>query len=260
MKRGSYLLISFLLLYCTALTAQSIYHFQYKLPATADSIHEAFFVRNSSTGGFVRILQNNASGQPVIIEMKLKEQFVNGNNSIIDPSVVYYKATKPEVIEGDADRIADSLSFWFSLNSSTNDFEPSKITAYINGKEINAELTKAELQNSSSPRKEIVLRFFDENDQLYVTLFKPVTRGLKANEKNIKMHVILVCATTDPTLSQFSIYDMDRAEKLYTRLADEIGIKVNIIKIFGNTYNKKNVEAAVKKFKICRCPHRCILL
>lgn len=249
MKRGCYLLLGFMLLYCTSLTAQSIYHFQYKLPATADSIHEAFFVRNSSTGGLVRILQNNASGQPVIIEMKLKEQFVNANNSIIDPTVVYYKATKPDVIEGDADPVADSLSFWFSLNSTTNDFEPSKIIANSNGKEINAELTRAELQNSSSLRKELVLRFFDENDPLYVTMFKPVTRGLTANEKNIKMHVILVCATTDPTLAQFSVYDMDRAEKLYTRLADEIGIKANVIKIFGNTYNKKNVETAVKNLK-----------
>jgi hypothetical protein len=63
------------------------------------------------------------------------------------------------------------------------------------------------------------------------------------------MHVILVCATTDPTLSQFSIYDLERAEKLYTKLADEMGIKANVIKIFGNAYNKKNVEHAVKNLK-----------
>jgi hypothetical protein len=206
-------------------------------------------VRNSSTGGFVRILQHTSSGQPVIIEMKLKEQFVNGSNSIIDPTIVYYKATKPEIIEGDADPAADSLSFWFALNNETNDFEPSKITAYANGTEVNAELIKAELQNAASLRKEIVLKFFDENDQLYVTMFKPVSRGLNANEKNIKMHVILVCATTDPTLSQFSIYDLERAEKLYTKLADEMGIKANVIKIFGNAYNKKNVEHAVKNLK-----------
>jgi hypothetical protein len=238
------------MLFSTAITAQSIYHFQYKLPSTNNSTYEAFFVRNNSTGGFVRILHNNAAGQPVITEMKLKEQFVSGTNSIIDPSIVYYKATKPEIIDGDDDPAADSLSFWFALNTQTNEFEPSKITAFIaDGKEVNAELMKAELQNSASLRKEIVLRFFDENDQLYVTMFKAVTRGLNANEKGMKMHVILVCATTDPTLAQFSVYDLDRAEKLYSKLADEIGIKANIIKIFGSTYNKKNVEAAVKNLK-----------
>lgn len=237
-------------MYGTAVTAQSIYHFQYKLSSKGDSTYEAFFVRNNSTGGFVRILHNNAAGQPVITEMKLKEQFVSGNNSIIDPSVVYYKATKPEIIDGDDDPAADSLSFWFTLNNVTNDFEPSKIIAHLtDGKEVNAELTKAELQNSSSLRKEVILRFFDENDPLYITMFKAVTRGLNANEKGMKMHVILVCATTDPTLSQFSIYDLDRAEKLYTKLADEIGVKANIIKIFGDSYNKKNVEAAVKNLK-----------
>jgi hypothetical protein len=249
MKRTCCLLLSFLIWSSSALTAQSIYHFEFKLPATGDKMHEAFFVRNSSTGGFVRILQPTSSGQPVVIEMKLKEQFVNGSNSIIDPTIVYYKATKPEIIEGDADPAADSLSFWFALNNETNDFEPSKITAYANGTEVNAELIKAELQNAASLRKEIVLKFFDENDPLYITMFKPVSRGLNANEKNIKMHVILVCATTDPTLSQFSIYDLERAEKLYTKLADEIGIKASVIKIFGNAYNKKNVEHAVKNLK-----------
>ncbi|HTH32213.1 MAG TPA: hypothetical protein VL946_12770 [Lacibacter sp.] len=224
MKRTCCLLLSFLIWSSSALTAQSIYHFEFKLPGTGDKMHEAFFVRNSSTGGFVRILQHTSSGQPVIIEMKLKEQFVNGSNSIIDPTIVYYKATKPEIIEGDADPAADSLSFWFALNNETNDFEPSKITAYANGTVVNAELIKAELQNASSLRKEIVLKFFDENDPLYITMFKPVSRGLNANEKNIKMHVILVCPTTDPTLSQFSIYDLERAEKLYTKLADEMGI------------------------------------
>ncbi|HLP35511.1 caspase family protein [Lacibacter sp.] len=250
MKRTCCLVISFLMLCSTAITAQSIYHFQYKLPSADSRTYEAFFVRNSSSGGFVRILHNNAAGQPVITEMKLKEQFVSGTNSIIDPSVVYYKATKPELIDGDDEPAADSLSFWFALNAQSNEFEPSKITAFTaDGKEVNAELMKAELQNSSGLRKEVVLRFFDENDQLYVTMFKAVTRGLNANEKNIKMHVILVCATTDPTLSQFSIYDLDRAENLYKKLADEIGIKANIIKIFGNSYNKKNVDAAVKNLK-----------
>ena len=249
MKRTCCLLLSFIIFSWSVLTAQSIYHFQFKLPATGDSIYEAFFVRNSSAGGFVRILQPASSGQPVLIEMKLKEQFVNGSNSIIDPNVVYYKATRPEVIEGDADPVADSLSFWFALNNETTDFEPSKIAAYTNGTEVNAEFAKAELQNANSLRKEIVLKFFDENDQMYVTMFKPVTRGLKANEKNMKMHVILVCATTDPTLSKFSLYDLERAEKLYTKLADEIGIKVNVIKIFDQAYNKKNVEAAVKNLK-----------
>ncbi len=239
------------MLCCTAITAQSIYHFQYKIPSNDSAkVHEAFFVRNSSTGGFVRIIHYNADGQPVISEMNMKEQFVNGANSIIDPTIVYYQATKPDVIEGDDDPLADSLSFWFALNTQTNDFEPSKITAYVaDGKKVDAELTKAELQNSSSLRKEVVLRFFKETDPLYVTMFKAVTRGLNPNEKGMKMHVILVCATTDPTLSQFSIYDLDRAEKLYAKLADEIGIKANIIKIYGDNYNKKNVETAVKNLK-----------
>ena len=44
---------------------------------------------------------------------------------------------------------AYSLSFWFALNTQTNDFEPSKITAYVaEEKKVDAELTKAELQNS----------------------------------------------------------------------------------------------------------------
>ncbi|HLO39012.1 MAG TPA: caspase family protein [Lacibacter sp.] len=251
MKRICCLLISFLILYSTTTTAQSIYHFQYRIQSNDSSkLHEAFFVRNSSTGGFVRILHYNAAGQPVITEMKMKEQFVGGANSIIDPTIVYYQATKPDVIDGDDDPLADSLSFWFALNTQTNEFEPSKITAYIaDGKKVDAELTKAELQNSSSLRKEVVLRFYKETDPLYITMFKAVTRGLKPNEKGMKMHVILVCATTDPTLSQFSIYDLDRAEKLYQKLADEIGIKANIIKISGTNYNKKNVETAVNNLK-----------
>ena len=90
MKRTCCLLISFLMLCCTAITAQSIYHFQYKIPSNDSAkVHEAFFVRNSSTGGFVRIIHYNTSGQPVITEMKLKEQFVSGTNSIIDPTIVY---------------------------------------------------------------------------------------------------------------------------------------------------------------------------
>ena len=251
MNRFNSLLLSILMICCSVSTAQSIYHFQYNaLVDSNNTAYEAFFVRNSSTGGFVRIRHKSAGGQPVITEMKMTEQFVGSANSIIDPSVVYYKATKPEIIEGDGEMGVDSLSFWFTLNPQTNDFEPSKITVYAaNGKELNAELTKAELQNSMSLRKEVVLLFFDENDPLYVTMFKAVTRGLNANEKKIRMHVILVCATTDPTLSQFSIFDLERAEKLYTKLADEIGIKANIIKIFGNNYNKKNVEAAVKNLK-----------
>ncbi|MBP6686774.1 MAG: caspase family protein [Lacibacter sp.] len=250
MKRYSFLLIAFLVVCSTAITAQSIYHFQYNLTATDSSTtYEAFFVRNSSAGGFVRILHKNASAQSTIVEMKMKEQFVQGTGSIIDPSIVYYKATQPNVIDGDEEQTIDSISFWFSLNTQSNSFEPSKITVYTGGKEVDAELTKAELQNSASLSKDVVLRFFDESDPLYITMFKSVTRGLNATEKKMRMHVILVCATTDPTLSLYSIYDLDRAEKLYTRIADEIGIKATFIKIFGDSYNKKNVDAAVKNLK-----------
>lgn len=198
----------------------------------------------------VRIRFNNAAGTPTIIEMKLKEQFLSGTTSIIDPNVVYYKASQLQIIDGDDDGATDSLSFWFELNTQTNSFEPSKIiTNAADGKETTAEIIKAELLNSTNLSKDIVLRFFSETDPLYVSTFKSVTRGLDANEKKTRMHVILVCATTDPTLSEFSTYDMNRAEELFSKLADAIGIKANFIKIFGATYNKMNVDAAVKNLK-----------
>ena len=198
----------------------------------------------------VRIRFNNTAGTPTVIEMKLKEQFVSGTTSIIDPNVVYYKASQPQIIDGDDDGAMDSLSFWFELNTQTNNFEPSKIkTNTADGKDTTAEIIKAELLNSINLSKDIVLRFFSETDPLYVSTFKSVTRGLDANEKKTRMHVILVCATTDPTLSEFSTYDMNRAEELFSKLADAIGIKASFIKIFGATYNKKNVDEAVKNLK-----------
>ena len=198
----------------------------------------------------VRFRFNNTAGTPTVIEMKLKEQFVSGTTSIIDPNVVYYKASQPQIIDGDDDGAMDSLSFWFELNTQTNNFEPSKIkTNTADGKDTTAEIIKAELLYSTNLSKDIVLRFFSETDPLYVSTFKSVTRGLDANEKKTRMHVILVCATTDPTLSEFSTYDMNRAEELFSKLADAIGIKASFIKIFGATYNKKNVDEAVKNLK-----------
>jgi len=251
MKRSIYFLIISIFFCFTISSAQSIYYFQYKLPAsTGSTSYEAFFMKNNSTGGMVRIRFNNAAGTPTIIEMKLKEQFLSGTTSIIDPNVVYYKASQLQIIDGDDDGATDSLSFWFELNTQTNSFEPSKIiTNAADGKETTAEIIKAELLNSTNLSKDIVLRFFSETDPLYVSTFKSVTRGLDANEKKTRMHVILVCATTDPTLSEFSTYDMNRAEELFSKLADAIGIKANFIKIFGATYNKMNVDAAVKNLK-----------
>ena len=251
MKRSIYFLIISIFFCFTISSAQSIYYFQYKLPAgTGSTSYEAFFVKNNSTGGMVRIRFNNTAGTPTVIEMKLKEQFVSGTTSIIDPNVVYYKASQPQIIDGDDDGAMDSLSFWFELNTQTNNFEPSKIkTNTADGKDTTAEIIKAELLNSINLSKDIVLRFFSETDPLYVSTFKSVTRGLDANEKKTRMHVILVCATTDPTLSEFSTYDMNRAEELFSKLADAIGIKASFIKIFGATYNKKNVDEAVKNLK-----------
>lgn len=251
MKRSIFFLIISIFFCFTISSAQSIYYFQYKLPAiTGSNSYEAFFMKNNSTGGMVRIRFNNAAGTPTIIEMKLKEQFVSGTTSIIEPNVVYYKASQPQIIDGDDDGITDSLSFWFELNTQINSFEPSKIiTNAADGKETTAEIIKAELLNSTNLSKDIVLRFFSETDPLYVSTFKSVTRGLNSNEKNIRMHVILVCATTDPTLSEYSTYDLKRAEELFAKLADAIGIKANFIKIFGATYNKMNVDAAVKNLK-----------
>lgn len=243
-----------LLLFFISLTAQSqsVYHFQYKLATINDPVtYHAILVKYDDGSGFLRVRYTApGTNEDRLVEMDIEELQLAGKTGAPDSSKQVFKTINPRVISGSSKTKYELPVLVFALDSLTGFYEPSGIwpTQSRVGSARDSFLVKNFI-GGNNLSKDLVLNFFTEDEEFYQGMFRPVTRGLDANEKNIKLHLLVVADTLDKEIGASCSKDMQRTVDSFTELAEFLGIKIITQAICGINFNKKNVQDAVAKLK-----------
>lgn len=252
MKSVIFTILAFLLLQGNASTAQSIYQIKYQQQqGTENKMYDAFIASNETATGFVRInFISPIDQQNVLVEMACSLQFVTDENGETDTTQFFYKASNPLIIRGNKQTPVLPVEFWFKVNEVTKLAEPAsiKIGAAGNGGQ-SPTLLSATLLNTESMNKELLLSFFEKNDAFYANLFNPAVRALTALEKMTRIHLLIVANTNDSSIGVACNNSMNLMEETFTNLAGYLGLKILVTKIYGNTYNKANIEKQLSMLK-----------
>ena len=248
--------IYFTSLICFAVTlpafSQTIYQLQYQFnTATDKNVYNALFVLNEPGKGFARVQFTALPNTPdIVVEMKMEEQFVTNINGETDTSQLLYKCTQPRLVKGSYSGSLPLISFLFKINTAGNLPEPYQVSKTIqNQQPETTEFLVADLITSEELTSELVGKYFGSTEPFYVQLFKTASRALTPLERSTKMYVIIVANTGDSTIGTACQNSMNLMEETFTDIAEYLGLKIQVTKIYGSTYNKSNVQKELYSLK-----------
>ncbi|MEP6596965.1 MAG: caspase family protein [Ginsengibacter sp.] len=245
-----YFLLLTCLFACSKLTAQSLYNFKFNyLDDNGNKeYYNAFMVRYDDGTGFIRASYiDSATGEKYLVNMDMEESYeVNDMAGAADSSILYFEGIDPKVIMGDTTYGYDPDIFVFQNQENSEYYEPLKVLSVSDdGSMVEGEFTESKLLTQEDLTEEFVLQFFSEDEEFYQNLFNTTVRTLTSEEKQAKLHLLIVANTKDVDIGSTCVLDKDRTLKTFSDLADLLSIKLDAKTIFGDDYNKKNVEDAV---------------
>jgi hypothetical protein len=236
------------LLYGMSLTAQSVFHFDVTLTANnVQTTYSALAVIQKSGVGQVRLRPTvTSSDNPVVWSQAINAvPLPPAVDSAEAPLNLQYKGSRQTVISGDG--VAPPLfDLVFRLNS--EEWLPYALTAPgSEGKNIITEVQKPIWIGKNKLTKELVAQFYLPKEDFFANQFVLLSRGLTAEEKLTRMHVIIVANTTDSAVGGNSKKGMDNAETVFSEIAETMGIKTRITKIFGSNFGREAVVRALNQ-------------
>jgi len=260
MKARIVLNLIFILLLVSSARSQSVYYFRYKFPTLSDTnVYHAFFVRYSDGFGFMRVrFDEPGTGQPIVAQMNLWQNDIQldpgGNDKtrvLVDTNKIRFDTTgKPRFIFGSSKTRLPAPSFLFNRNKTSNLFDPGSITTKDSrGIEQNAEILSSETYTAETLDKDIVAQFFTPEEDFIKNMNDPGSRGitnLSPVEKKMKIHLLIVANTNDPSIGRGCAYDIRIAMLMLDSIRKFIGIGMQTTVISGKNYNKENVQKAIK--------------
>jgi hypothetical protein len=233
--------------------AQTLYNLKYSFKGD-DGIeyYNAFMVRYDDGTGFIRVrYADPTSGEKYLVDMDMEESYeVDEKTGVTDSSVLYFSGIDPAVIEGDTAEGYDPDIYVFEKKSSSSYYEPSEVlsvgedNSVTSGKFSSVKLLKAE-----DLTEDFVGQFFFKDEDFYKSLFETSVRQLTNDEKTVTLHLLIVANTNDPDIGTTCMLDKERTLKTFSDLAEFMGIKLDAKTIFGDTYNKQNVDDAVNSLQ-----------
>ncbi len=243
-----------------AARSQSVYYFQYKFPTLGDTtVYNAFFVRYSDGFGFMRVrFDEPGTSKTIVAEMDLWQsefQLDAGGKDLtkilVDTTKIRFDTSgKIRPIVGSSKAQFPVPRFLFNLNKSSKLFEPGTITAKdTRGIDQAALILASETYTAETLDKDLVSNFFTPEEDFLANLTEPGSRGitnLSPVEKKIKMHLLIVSNTNDPSIGKGCGFDTRRAMLMFDSIRRYLGIGMQTTVITGKTYNKANVQKAIK--------------
>ncbi|MEJ7611871.1 MAG: caspase family protein [Ferruginibacter sp.] len=243
------LLFAFAFCISTAAQSQSVFYMNYRFTSIEDTtLYHVFLVRHEDGKGFYRVrFFDPESKDDIVVEMDMEERYFKDKNGNTDTTKLYLKGSNPVIVYGDKNYKHYPERFWFKLDKRSDLFEPWAVTSPDeSGTAQGKFVDPPELLDPSELTEDLVALFFLEEDEFYQNLFKVKARGLSPQEKQAKLHLIIVANTEDETIGNTCVLDKDRTYKTFKDLSEFLGIGFNSNVIFGNTYSKQNVQAAVQ--------------
>jgi Caspase domain len=235
--------------FALASQAQSVFQFDIALPAgNITNAYSAMAVIQKNGQGQVRLKPANAVApssdiwEQVVQVMPLPPASQMPDTASID---LIYQGGRNSRIAGNGEAVP-LFDLVFKLTNAQ--WMPHAIAAPgSNGKKIIATAQKAIWLEKNEIAKDVVLQYFLPQEDFYANQFVKLTRGLTAQEKLTRMHVLIVANTTDSAVGYNSKVGMENAEKVFGDIAETMGIKIRLTKIFGSSFSRDAVVNALKQ-------------
>ncbi len=245
-----YLLV---LISCTTrLSAQSFYHFKFKGATPKDTTtYQSFFVKFNDGTGFMRVAYTATdTKEPIIVELKMQEQFVMDNKGMAINKFLFYNSVGSEIIKGKTNISYQPGLFWFKTNFTNLRLQPWAFsTTATKTLPVKYNLLDSSLLKSAALEKEFVKNYFLEKEDFFKALFDTRTRSISPAERNVTMHLICVANTDEKLIGGSCKEDMNRAVRTFNDINTFLGLDNDpVIKtISGNKYSLKAVKDELKK-------------
>ncbi|MBK6826279.1 MAG: hypothetical protein IPG86_05175 [Chitinophagaceae bacterium] len=246
-----FLILLFLLIFQPGADAQSVYHFRYRFNQDGDSLqYRAFLLRNDDGSGMIRVRYSPGKGrEDILVESGIEEYYPTGKNGLPDTSLLYIKATDPSFIMTDGKEVFNPPLFVFRYQTNSGFFEPEVVISEKSGSPYPGSEFRWEFYDRTALNREFVSVFFNTDDEFYVNMFRPLTRGLSVAEKKIKMHLLVVADTLDKKLGKAIILDVKKVMETFEGISKFLGIRFLPVIVQGKNYGKAGVQAALSKLK-----------
>lgn len=249
-------LFFFLFIFQTGAESQSVYHFRYRINQAGDSLqYRAFLLRNDDGSGILRVRYSPGKGRDdVLVESPIEEYNPVGKNAEPDTGVLYIKAINPSFVLTDGNEIFNPPLFVFRYRPGSGYFEPD---AVMTEKSVSADPAtefRWELYDRTAITREFVSDFFNTDDDFYINMFRPLTRGLSPAEKKVKMHLMVVADTLDKTLGKAILLDVKKVMETFEGISKFLGIRFLPVIVQGKNYGKTGVQAALSKLRTVVSP------
>ncbi|MBI5857207.1 MAG: caspase family protein [Sphingobacteriales bacterium] len=238
------------------LNSQTVFHFQYKNPLTADTTScDALLLLHDNGTGYVRIkFQPKAGRASVLMEMPFQQEFPVTKDETTDTSWVICRGANPVIKRGDKTAKMSPLAFWLRFDAENGKYFPWTVTrSDMNMFPGENTLFNTSLITEPSELRVFVSTFFLPTEPFYKNLFDPKKRGelLTDEEKKTKMYLLIVANTKDSTVGSAAKFDIRRAIKTFTAVAKTLTIENNLIidSVSGESYNRTNVLNAINKIE-----------
>ena len=233
--------------------SQSVYQFKYNFHSPQDSInYNALLVSYENGSGLLRVrYEEPAISEDVVVETDVEEMVFTDEKGLEDTAKMVLKTSNPRIISGQQNITPILPIFIFSYNSGTGFIEPSGIADPFAARIITNPQTTftSRLIENTALTKRFVLQYFNEGDDFYKELFKPVNRGLSPVEKNTKIILLAVANTLVPDIGPSGTKNLDRIVNTFGKLAGDLGLHMDTIIIAGKVYNRKNVLKAIDQLR-----------
>jgi len=253
MPLKTFLIFFFACVTCNYLHAQTLYQFKYTFKGeNGPENYDAFMVRYDDGTGFIRVnYADPATGEKYLVDMDMEESYdIDGKTGVTDSSLIYFTGANPVVISGDTSQGYDPDIYVFEKDENDEYYDPLKVYSVDDNDSISeGDFTEAKLLEATDLTEDFVSHYFFKEEEFYKSLFETTTRQLTSDEKATTLHVVIVANTNDPDIGTTCMLDKDRTLKIFSDLAEFMGIKLDAKTIFGNDYNKQNVQDAVALLK-----------
>lgn len=236
-----------------SLSAQTLYNLKYTFKGDKGmEYYNAFMVRYDDGTGFIRVSFSDAgTGEKYLVDMDMEESYeTDEKTGAVDSNILYFNGIDPVVISGDTLEGYDPDIYIFEKNEQSGYYEPLEVLSvdaddnYTTGK-----FTDVNLIDKEELTEDFVLQFFSKDEDFYKDLFETSVRQLTSDEKATALHLVIVANTNDPEIGTTCMLDKDRTLKTFSDLAEFMGLKLDAQTIFGDNYNKANVENAIAAIK-----------
>jgi Caspase domain len=257
MIRKNILVIFVLLVTAIHASTQTIYQAKYNLNTAADTNSYAAFLFKYNDGvNLIRLKYTDpATGNSVVADTETDEFFASGPDGRNDYNTMLIKVMRANDTATKKSLQITLPVFIYKLDNASGFHELKGVcTSELNPVMASSTHFTVEYIAPERVSKDMLFDYFTKTDDFYLGFYGPGVRGgvnLKGYELKIKMHVLLVSDTKDPTRGEHHKSDLLKMTASFDTIRKYIGItdaNYNLKIIKDDEVTHSNVNAAINKW------------